>query len=189
MENHFVKRNNAYLFVMAEEQNSEVYSIGLGEFLDSVYGGSRIEVLDGFEEMADQTAGNLEKFQGYEDVDISYTGPIAETFAGPVMNGVARDNSRTYRISAEEDSEFEVKIRDTSMAFASSSQGLVLDTENEYRDLILNHEEGSEQLYSDFTEEFRNILGTDSSEYQRDEEEGRWLFKFQREDVEGLEEL
>lgn len=171
---------------MTEEQNPEGYSIGLDEFLDSVYGDSRLKVLDSFEEMADQTAENLEEFHGYEDVEISYTGPMAEIFAGPVMNGVARDNSRIYSISAEKESDFEVKIRDTSMAFMSSGKGLILDTEKEYRDIVLSHEEGSEQLYSDFTEEFRNILGMDSTDYHRDEDKGKWLFKFQREDVEDI---
>lgn len=174
---------------MSEEQNLEDYSIGVDRFFDSVYEGSRLTVLDSFEDLADQMARNLEKFHGYEGVEVQYTGPMAETFAGPVMNGPPRDNSRTYRVSAREQAEFEVKVRDTSMAFNGSGQGLTLDTQNEYRDLILDHEEGSEQLYRNFTEEFRNILGLDISDYQKDEDEGRWLFKFQREDVEDLEGL
>lgn len=174
---------------MAGEQNQRDYRLAVDEFFDSVYEGSRLTVLDGFEELADQVVQNLEEFHGYDEVDLRYTGPMAETFAGPVMDGPAMNNSRSYRVSAEEETEFEIKVKDTSMAFMSSGEGLTLDRQNEYRDIVLSYGEGSEQLYTDFTEEFRNILGLDSSDYQREEEKGRWLFKFQREDVNDIEGL
>ena len=172
---------------MAEEQNSDGYGIVVDEFFDSVYEASRMEVLDGFEEVVEQVTDNLERFRGYEEIEFNYKGPMVQTFAGPVMNGPARDNSRSYQLSTDsEEMDFEINVKDSSMAFMESGQGLKLDTENEYRDLIFSHEDGSKQLYNDFIEEFRNLLAVDGSQYRRNKETDRWEFKFQREDVKGL---
>jgi hypothetical protein len=172
---------------MAEKQNSDGYCIVVDDFFDSVYEASRMEVLDGFEEVVEQVTDNLERFRGYEEIEINYEGPMVQTFAGPVMKGPARENSRSYQLSTDSEvMDFDINVKDSSMAFMESGQGLTLDTENEYRDLVFSHKDGSKQLYNDFIEEFGNLLAVDGSQYRRNKETDRWEFKFQRKDLKGL---
>lgn len=171
---------------MVKPENQKDYTITADEYYDTLFESSRLAVLDGFEQLAEQIAQNLEEFYGYGDIQINYTGPLMETFVGPVMNGAPKSNSRSYNLSGESEVDFEVDVKDSSMAFMASEEGLMLDAENEYRDLIFSYEEGSQQLYNDFVEEFRNLLGVNSSQYRRNQETMDWEFKFQREDVKGL---
>lgn len=157
------------------------------------------EVLTAFDRSVPGLEEELEEFYG--EITVRRTGPAAQSFAGPVLEGEA-SSSRSYvaETGGGETAEFEVAVRDYTqpeleemleVTDTDSVEVNVGDAEYSYwRCLSLSYEEGDRTLFDHIGDTVWDLLGEDvleEGEYEREEDERRFIVE--REDIDQIDLL